>query len=407
MSDPPLRILYVAAGIPAPGAVGGSTHVVEVTTGLARLGHQIVTIAGRSAGRPPANWPAGARLVNLPLPKALALATLPAVWAAGRRLRPEVVMERYYNLAGAGLLYAAAHRRPAVLEVNAPLWDPPGSPKDRLDRRLPGHPLRRWATWQARRSDRIVAPLPEAVTSLTPHPHIVRLPWGANTDLFDPDRVDAGERATLRAALGIPATATVAVFSGSFRRWHGVETLLAAAAPLLAARADLHLLLLGHGERWATASQQAQRPPFAGRVTLTGALPYEAMPRHLALADLAVAPFAPEAHAPLRAVGFYWSPLKIFEAMAMRLPVIAPAIPELAATIRDGRDGTLYPTSDAAALTAALAWHLDHRAESRIMGAQARQRVVERFSWAAHCRELERLLLDLRAVGHAATEGRR
>lgn len=397
MSEQPLRLLYVAAGIPAPGSVGGSTHVMEVTTGLARRGHTVVTIAGRAAASRPPDWPASATLINVPVPKALALCTLPAVWRAGRRLRPDVVIERSYNLAGAGLLFAARHRLPAVLEVNAPLWDPPGSPKDRLDRRLPGRPLRRWARWQARQAARIVAPLPEAVTVLTPHPGIVRLPWGANTDLFDPARVAEDERQRLRAALGIPPAATVAAFAGSFRGWHGVDAFLEASRPLLAERDDLHLLLIGHGERWPAAQTLAAEPPFAGRVTLTGALPYEQMPRHLALADLAVAPFDLAAHAPLRQIGFYWSPLKVFEAMAMALPVVIPAIPELEAIVRDGSEGTVFPSGDTAALTRALTWHLDHPAERRALGRRARARVVAHYSWAAHCRALEELLLALRA----------
>lgn len=396
MSERPLRVLYVAAGIPAPGAVGGSTHVVEVTAGLARRGHQIVTIAGRAAAEPPPDWPANARLINVPLPKALALGTLPAVWWAGRALRPEVVMERYYNFAGAGLLYAHRHGLPTLLEVNAPLWDPPGSRKDHLDAWLPGHPLRRWAIWQARAADRVVAPLPEAVTMLTPHPGIVRLPWGANTELFDPGRIDPRARAARRAELGIPAEATVAVFAGSFRPWHGVEALYNATRPLLIERDDLHLLLIGAGERWAWAQALATTPPFAGRVTLTGAVPYETMPGHLALADFAVAPFDVAAHAPLREIGFYWSPLKVFEAMAMALPVIVPNIPELAAVVRAGLEGSLFPVGDTAALSGAIVWHLDHPAPRREMGQRARERVVEHFSWAAHCRELEAELLALR-----------
>jgi glycosyltransferase involved in cell wall biosynthesis len=382
--------------------VGGSTHVVEVTTGLARLGHQVVTVAGPAAAPLPADWPEGARLVNVRLPKAAALGTLPAIWRAGRALKPDVVMERYYNLAGAGLLYARWRRVPRLLEVNAPLWDPPGSPKDRLDRLLPGGPLRRWARWQARSAARIVAPLPEAVTMLTPHPGIVRLPWGANTDLFDPAAIEPARRAALRAEVGIPAAATVAVFAGSFRRWHGVESLYSAVRPLLDERPDLHLLLVGHGERWEWANTLAQAPPFAGRLTLTGAVPYEQMPGYLALADFAVAPFDIAAHAPLQAIGFYWSPLKIFEAMAMALPVIVPAIPELTATVRDGLEGTTFPPGDIAALTGAMLWQMDHPDARRAMGERARERVVERFSWTAHCRALEALLLALRDGSVAA-----
>jgi glycosyltransferase involved in cell wall biosynthesis len=396
MIDRPLRILYVAAGIPAPGTVGGSTHVVEVTAGLARREHTIVTLAGRATASLPPGWPATARLVNLPLPKGLALASLPLLWRLANQLQPDVIMERYYNFAGAGLIVAGRRHLPRLLEVNAPLWDPPGSPKERLDHYLPGHPLRRWATWQARAADRIVAPLPETVTMLTPHPGIVRLPWGANTTLFNPNDVDDLDRSALRAELGIPATATVVVFAGSFRRWHGIESLYHAARPLLIERPELHLLLIGQGERWPWAQTLAQTPPFAGRVTLTGQVTYTAIPRYLALADLAVAPFDIAAHAPLREIGFYWSPLKVFEAMAMALPVVVPTIPELTTIARDGLEAMTFEAGDLPGLSAAMLWLTDHPAERRAMGQRARERVVEHYSWAAHCRELELQLLLLR-----------
>ena len=41
-----MRVLYVAAGIPVPGTVGGSTHVLEVSRGLAALGHEVLVVAG-------------------------------------------------------------------------------------------------------------------------------------------------------------------------------------------------------------------------------------------------------------------------------------------------------------------------------------------------------------------------
>jgi glycosyltransferase involved in cell wall biosynthesis len=392
-----MRILYVASGIPVPGSVGGSTHVIEVTRGLAALGHSLLVIAGPGSGEHSILGTRHAALVNLPHRPELALATLPTIWRRADEFRPDAVMERYYNFAGAGMLYARRHRLPSLLEVNAPLYDPPGSRKDRLDRRA-GRPLRRWAHWQARAAGRIVTPLATTAGKLARPGAIVELPWGANTDLFDPARLDPGEVAATRASIGLPPAgeAEVVAFSGSFRPWHGVETLLAAARQLLPTRPRLHLLLIGDGpERPGLDEQVRGWGDLGRRVIFTGRLPYDAVPRHLAVADIGVAPFEPARHAALRHFGFYWSPLKIFEYGAMGLPTICPAIPPLDTIVRDGREGRLYPVSDPAALAATLAALLDDAPARHAMGASARERVVRDYSWAAHCRSLDAVLRDM------------
>ncbi len=398
-----MRILYVAAGIPVPGSVGGSTHVIEVCRGLAALGHELLAVVGPKQGDAQVFDPqAPIRLVQLPQRPELALTTLPTVWRLAREFRPAVVMERYYNLAGAGLLYARRHGLPSLLEVNAPLYDPPGSRKDRLDR-VSGRLLRRWARWQARAADRIVTPLATTAGGLARPGTIVELPWGANTDLFDPARLTPAEVVATRASLGLPPPdeAEVVAFSGSFRPWHGIETLLAAARLLLPQRPRLRVLLIGDGpERAALEVTVRAWGDLGRRVIFTGRLPYNAVPRHLAIADIGVAPFEPARHAALRHFGFYWSPLKIFEYGAMGLPTVCPAIPPLDAIVREGREGWLYRVGDANSLAVTLAGLLDDAPARRAMSAQARERVVQEFSWAAHCRSLDRVLRDAVASHH-------
>ena len=306
--------------------------------------------------------------------------------------RPDAVMERYYNFAGAGLLCARRRGIPSVLEVNAPLCDPPGTPKDRLDRALE-RPLRRWAAWQARAADRIVTPLATTVGKLARSRQIVEAPWGANTELFDPARLDPAAVAAARASLGIPAEARVVAFSGSFRPWHGVSTLLDALAALLPRRPELWALLIGDGPERAALSGRVRGWGEVGRrAVFTGRLPYAEVPRHLALADLGVAPFDPAQHAALRHFGFYWSPLKVFEYGAMALPTVCPAIPPLDAIVREGREGRLYRSGYRDGWAAAIAALLDDEEGRRAMGASARERVVTRYSWAAHCRVLDETL---------------
>jgi glycosyltransferase involved in cell wall biosynthesis len=129
-------------------------------------------------------------------------------------------------------------------------------------------------------------------------------------------------------------------------------------------------------------------------VTFTGALPHTALPAALAAADIGVAPFDPIKHAPLR-LGFYWSPLKIFEYMAVGLPVVAPALPRLKRLVEDKVEGVLYDARNPRGLDQAIT-RLADTATRRRLGAAARARVVRDFSWRAHCAALDRRLRALR-----------
>jgi glycosyltransferase involved in cell wall biosynthesis len=81
--------------------------------------------------------------------------------------------------------------------------------------------------------------------------------------------------------------------------------------------------------------------------------------------------------------------------MAAGLPVVTADIYPLNQAIRDGQEGALFREGDVASLAAAIARLLDDPAAARAMGARARARVVERFSWERHCAELERIALEL------------
>jgi glycosyltransferase involved in cell wall biosynthesis len=112
------------------------------------------------------------------------------------------------------------------------------------------------------------------------------------------------------------------------------------------------------------------------------------MPACLAAADIGVAPFDLAAHGPL-ALGFYWSPLKIFEYMAAGLPVVAPAADRIPQLVEGGVEGILYqPGAPVTGLADALERLTDATLRTRL-GAAARERVVRDYSWRAHCESLE------------------
>jgi glycosyltransferase involved in cell wall biosynthesis len=183
------------------------------------------------------------------------------------------------------------------------------------------------------------------------------------------------------------------VFIGSFRSWHGATDLVRAALLLLQQGHDLQVTLIGDGpERSAT---EALAAPFADHFIFTGAVPYDRVPDLLAEADIGVAPFVTAPHPALRAAGFFWSPLKIYEYMAAALPVVTAAIPPLDTIIRDGQEGLLYPEGDLPALATTLKRLIDAPSTARAMGLAARERLVEHYSWQHHCQELERIMIGL------------
>lgn len=385
-----MRILYIAAGIPVPGTLGGSTHAFEVARGLARRGHDVHLLAASRegwSGLAPFARPISTRYENFQLhhqdvPKALALLGAGPVLRLARALRPDVIMERYYNFAGAGVI--AAHRLglPCLLEVNALIIDPPAVRKRRIDDLL-GGPMRRWAETQCRWADRIVTPLWRTVPASISRAKIVELPWGADVERF---AEVAGRRA---ATIGTSGTPNV-VFMGSFRAWHGVTDFVRAALLLLDHDHDLRFTLIGDGpERAAAEEMTASR---AGRFRFTGAIPYEQVPAELARADLGVAPFNTAPHPALRAAGFFWSPLKIYEYMAAGLPVVTTNIAPLNEVIREGQEGMLFAEGSLPALAAAITRALADPDAAREMGRRARARVCERYSWQRHCQELEQIL---------------
>jgi glycosyltransferase involved in cell wall biosynthesis len=372
-----VRILYVACDQVVPGRTGGSVHVLEVARGLAARGHELhVAVNARSAAPPalpnvrfhPVSWAPPSRFFRF--------RAQGAVEALLRETRAEAVMERYYNFGGEGVLAAAALGVPSLLEVNAPVVDHPGSWKARLDALALVRPLRRHRERLCRLAAALVAPLPEIVPEFA-RGKTTTVTWGADVDAFHPAR----RRDALRDAWGAPAGAVVVLFSGSFRPWHGVHV-LEDAARRLAGREDIYFVLAGGDREGVAADYRGRR---------LGSLPYERMPEVVASADIGVAPYD-TARLPQLRLGFFWSPLKIFEYMASGLPTLTVPRPPLTEIVREGLEGRHVQEAEGAALAGAIRALVADAAARARMGASARARVVEHYSWARHCEQLEGVL---------------
>ena len=390
-----MRILYSAIDQSVPAAHGGSVHVTAIAEGLARLGHEVHVLVSPGDGgalpRGRARWSA------MPPPfgnRRLRLLRSHRVASYARLFKPDVVIERYYNFGGEGILAARNVGALVVLEVNAPVVDHPGSLKRVIDRALVIEPMRRWRDWQCRHADLIVTPSAKIIPAhIVPSSKILRTEWGADTERFHPRlRQGPGEAGSGAAPFARSDGDTVAVFAGAFRKWHGAIHLVEAVRRLRArGRHDIKAVFVGAGPELPRV-----RAAAAGLdgITLMGAVPHEDVPAILASADIGVAPFDVSAH-PSLAYEFHWSPLKIFEYMASGLAVVAPRIERLANIVNDGTEGVLYDAGNPEALADALE-RLSVSSVRRPLGEAARVRAVRDFSWTSHCVQLDAAIQDAR-----------
>ena len=232
---------------------------------------------------------------------------------------------------------------------------------------------------QLRRADVVVCVSEEVAASVRRvadrSSDVVVIPNGVDTARFHPEAPDPA----LRAKLGLDGRFVVG-WSGSFRTFHGLDTLLDAAARARRDVADLALLLVGDGLGRPAVEQRAAE--LGVPLVLPGTVEYHEMPEYLRLMDAAVA-LAPASGR------FHYSPVKLREYQACGVPVIAAAVGEMARGLDHERDVLLVPPGDSDALAEAIRRSARDEAGSRERATRARRLVVRTGSWAARLDALE------------------
>jgi glycosyltransferase involved in cell wall biosynthesis len=192
---------------------------------------------------------------------------------------------------------------------------------------------------------------------------------GIDLDRFDPDRVDAAARATLRASWGIDDDAIVCGVVGRLVREKGYREVFEAARALRDRAPRLQFVIVGpvddaKGDALETADVEAAHA--LGNVHFAGEI--DDMPSCYAAFDLyALASYRE---------GF---PRSAMEAAAMRLPVVATDIRGCRQVVDDGATGRLVPARDAVELAGAIEALAGDAGLRRRMATAAREKALKEF----------------------------
>lgn len=390
-----MRIAYLSfdAGVPVFGTGGSSVHLRNTVESLRLLGHE-VRVFSAAVGEVPVQGHCLEGLVQVvqlggfagDLASSLAgESALPGHLAkewgsllmaehAQRRLgtdlaefQPDLIYERYSLFGYAGAELARQLGVPFLLEVNSPLRDEQSKYRRLVLQQTAGE-MERTIFLAADVILAVSEPLAEYVRQLgLPADRVTVLPNAVNPELFHPS-VSAE---TIRSRYGLEGKSVVG-FVGSLKPWHDVDTLVAATRLLADRTEQAHLLVVGDGPGRAVGG---------AHVTYTGAVDHEVVPNFLAAMDVVVVPYPTQGET-------YFSPLKLFEAMAMAKPVVGAKIGQVGELLADDENGLLYEPGNPHDLAAKLEQILQREDRGASLGIAARQWVVANHTWEGNARRI-------------------
>jgi glycosyltransferase involved in cell wall biosynthesis len=191
------------------------------------------------------------------------------------------------------------------------------------------------------------------------NPNIVVIPPGIDVNQFSP------------RFGGQPVTGRI-IAVGSLLARKGYDVLIRAVATVVRTNPSAHLLLVGSGPQEQSLRLLASQLGISGAITFSGNVPRADLLGLLHSAEIFCHPAR-------------WDtfPLSPLEAMASGLPTLvssAGALPEIV-----GGSGIVHTVGDDAELARHLVEVLSYPTRRRDLGAAARARVVQHFTWQRMC----------------------
>lgn len=300
-----------------------------------------------------------------------------------RRLRPVLIhAASNYEAALPALIAARRLGIPFCYEVRG-LWEYTAASKKvgweqterfELDRRL--------EAYTAVHADRVFtltkALAAELVCRGEAENRIELMPNAVNLSVFtkvERDQALAGE-------LGVGANTFVCGYIGSVVKYEGLDDLIAAMPTLIRQVPDSRLLVVGDGEELVKLREQAAQLGVANQVVFTGKVPHGDVTRYFSLLDAIALPRKPYTVCKLV------SPLKPFEAMAMRVPLVVSDVDALGEIFVHGETALLHGAGNPDSLAQALIQLAERPVLREYLAANAFAQVSRESQWSQVIRPL-------------------
>ena len=167
------------------------------------------------------------------------------------------------------------------------------------------------------------------------------------------------------------------VFVGKLVESKGVKELLRAFERIRGKHRDTQLMLIGEPEMKEWVSEYVHRNGLVGAVEMTGVVKHDALPEYYGKGHIFVLPSYSEG-----------MPVSMFEAMAMRLPVVVSAVGGVPEIIRHGENGLLIKPRSVDDIVDKVSMLLDNPALADRIAETALREIRDKYTWDISARKL-------------------
>lgn len=379
----------MVAPTPFPGNRGTPSRILDMSQGLARLGHEVHVVSYHLKTQTPTDGIAIHRIPNIPtykrmgpgpsFQKLLLLDPLLAleVLKISKKIDFDIIHGHSYEGFLAALGTARIRKKKLIYDAHSTLaGELPSygfvnikSVVTYLDARVP-----RWSDYVIAVSDT----LKEFLIGQGVRPEKISvIPTGVNIEQFeghDPNWV--------RTHYKVPRDARIVMYTGSLANFQGVDYLIEAMKIVFSNYKDVVLFLVGNSNE-QKYREMCSEGGIADKVIITGERPFEEIPLFLAAADVLV---SPRTECP-------GIPQKLSNYMAAGKAIVSFA--GSAKLLQHEKNGVVVENGNLIEMAQGIGKLLDDTALRRTLGENAKQSLIGKYDWDSLAKRVEAVYVKL------------
>gem|GEM_PF-162414 len=209
------------------------------------------------------------------------------------------------------------------------------------------------------------------------HDDIIVYPNGVDLKDF----VLSLDKYSARRALGIPADEKVALYVGQLYNWKGLSILPKTIENL---KTEIKIYIVGGDKKQFEKNIEDKK--FSSRIIFKGLKPYGEIPLWLAAADVLLLLGTRENPYSF----FSTSPMKLFEYMASKRPILAARTPAIESIVSEG-EVYFYEPDDAGSLVEKVSYILNNPDEA-VVKAEAAYELSKKYEWSKRAGDILRFI---------------